>query len=182
MSKKHHREKGSVWIILLVLVAVVLASWQYSEHKAAQKQRAAAEAQAQTEQRKREQERAELERRQAEEKAQQDALTASNKALDQVLTRWDDAMKIAGTTGRIALAAPVASLQTVRREAEALSVSLCMDPAKALLVSSMQNTIDGFITFMRNEYKLGDKLAQPSFDEASKQFAEFKTARANCSQ
>lgn len=182
MSKKHHRQKGSVWIILLVLVVVVLGSWQYSEHKAAQRQRIAAEAQAQAEQRKRDEEKAELEKRQAQEKEQQDALTSANKALDQVLSRWDDAIKIAGTTGRIALAAPVATLQAVRREAEALSVSPCMDPAKALLVSSMQNTIDGFITFMRNEYKIGETLAQPSFDEASKQFAAFATARAECSK
>lgn len=179
---RKRQEQGSIWIILVVLVAVVVGSWQYSEYKAAQKQRIAAEAQAQAAQRKRDEERAELEKRVAQEKEQQDALTAANKALDLVLTRWNDATKVAGTTGRIALAAPVSTLQAVRREAEALSVSPCMDPAKALLVSSMQHTIDAFITFMRNKLDIGDTLAQPSFEEASKQFAAFTTARAECSK
>jgi hypothetical protein len=176
------QEQGSVWVILVVLVAVVVGSWQYSEYRAAQKRRVAAEALAQAEQRKRDEERVELEKRLAQEKQQQDALTEANKALDLVLARWSDASKIAGTTGRIALAAPVATLQEVRREAEALSVSPCMDAAKELLVSSMQHTIDGFITFMRNENRYGDTLAQPSFEEAAKQFAAFKIARAECSK
>lgn len=180
-NRAAHHQGGSVWVILLVLCAIVIGSWQYSEHKA-EKKRIAAEAIAKAEQQKRDAERAELEKRLAQEKQQQDALTASNKALDTLLSRWDDAIKVAGTTGRIALAGPVSTLQGIRREAEAMTVSPCMDPAKALMVASMQHSIDGFITFMRNEMKIGDTLAKIDFDEAAKKLAEFKVARGGCSK
>lgn len=174
-------QRGSVWIILLVLCAVVIGAWRYSEHKA-EKRRVAAEAIAQAERQKRDAERAELEKRLAQEKLQQDALTASSKALDALLSRWDDAIRVAGTTGRIALAGPVSTLQGIRREAEAMTVSPCMDPAKALMIASMQHSIDGFITFMRNEMKIGDTLAKLDFDEAAKKFADFKVAREGCAK
>lgn len=161
------RQTGSVWIILLVLILGVVGAWQFSEHKVAQK---------------REAERIALEKRLAEEKAEKDVLIASNKELDAVLARWDDAVKLAGTTGRIALATPVATLQGIRREAEALVVPPCMDQAKGQLVVSMQGTIDGFIAFMRNDAKLGDVFAQEKFSEAATNFAAFEESRANCSQ
>lgn len=175
------QQLGSVWIILLVLIAIVAGAWQYSEHQA-DKKRIAAEVLAQAEQRRRDAERAELEKRLAEERQKQDALMAASKALDSLLSRWDDAVKIAGTTGRIAMSGPVSTLQSIRREAEALTVSPCMDTAKALLLASMQHSIDGFLTFMRNELSMGAALAKFDFDEAAKKFAEFKAAREGCSR
>lgn len=183
MGERTRSQKGSVWVILLVLAALVLGAWQYSEHKAEQKRaaREAAENEAQQRERAaREAERLELEKRLAAEKAKSDALVTANKALDALLIRWDDALKVAHSTGRIALATPVASLQGLRREAAELTVSPCMDPAKALLEKSMQNTVDGFIVFMRNELKIGDVLAQGNFEDAAAQFTAFKQARAQC--
>lgn len=183
MREKTRNQAGSVWVILLVLVAMVVGAWQYSEHKAEQKRiaREAADNTAQQmEQAAREAERLELEKRLALDKAQSDALSASNKSLDALLARWDDAVKLANTTGRIALAPPVAALQTLRREAGDLTMSPCMDPAMEMLEKSMQSTIDGFIAFMRNELKIGDILAQGKFEEAAQEFSAFKAARANC--
>lgn len=184
-EKLRCQQQGSVWAILLVLFSLVVGSWQYSEHKA-EKKRLAAEQLAAIVKQTRDAEQAELEKRLAQEKQEQqtqkDALNAANRALDAVLSRWDDAIKVASTTGRIALAGPVSTLQGIRRETEALTLVPCLNPAKELLVASMHNTIDGFITFMRNELKIGDTLAKPYFDNASKKLAELASARAGCSK
>ena len=173
--KSTSQQRGSVWVIVLVLVAVVIGAWQYSEHKAAT--RRAVEAQ-----QKMDAERVALEKRLAEEKAKKDVLVTSSKALDAVLARWDDTVKLAGTTGRIALSTPVATLQEIRRDAAALTVPPCMDQAKEKLVASMQGTIDGFIAFMRNDLKMGDVFAQEKFTQAATDFAAFKDGRSSCSQ
>lgn len=183
------RQNGSVWVILLTLLAAVIGAWQYSEYKTDQKRiaRVAAQqqqevAQKQAEQQRRETERQQLEKRIAEEQQQRDALTAVNKTLDDLIGRWNDAVKVAGTTGRIALSGPVATLQNLRREADLLTVSPCMDHAKGLLVQNMSSTIEGFLAFMRNELKIGDRLSQIHFDEAETHMAAFKIARTNCPQ
>ncbi len=183
----HRVQQGSVWLILVVLTAAILGAWQYSQHKAEQKrlakeaaQRTQELAQRQAEEQRREAERKQLEKRLAEERQQRDALTTSNNAIDSLMARWVDATKVAGTTGRIALSGPVTTLQTLRRETEQLTVAPCMDQAKSLLVQSMGSTIEGYLVFMRNEMKIGDKLAQIDFDEAEKNMTAFRIARANC--
>lgn len=178
MNKKSKQQEGSVWLILLILAAVVIGSWQYSEYRSETKKRMAEEISAQQ---KREADRIALEQRLEEEKAQKDALATTNKTLDAILMKWDDAVKLAGNTSRIALSTTVATLQDIRREAAGLTVSPCMDQAKAQLVESMQSTIDGFIVFMRNELKLGDVMSQDKFKDAASSFAAFKTGRSACS-
>ena len=127
-------------------------------------------------------ERQELERRVAKEKEQRDTLSSSLKSVDDLLVRWEDAVRVAGTSSRIALPTPVAVLQATRREAESLTVSPCLDDAKVQLVQSMNSTIEGFLVFMRNELKIGDTLAQIDFDEAAKRMKAFKEGRAACPQ
>ncbi len=175
-------QRGSVWVIFAVLIAVVLGAWQYNNYKTETRRIAREASQRQAEDSRREAERQQLEKRLAEEKQQRDALTASNKALDELIGRWGDAVKVAGTTGRIALSGPVATLQNVRREAQQLTLSPCMDQAKSLLTQSMDSTVEGFLEFMRNQLKIGDKLAQIDFDAAEKHMAAFRIARANCPQ
>lgn len=183
------RQRGSVWIILLVLVATVVGAWQYNEHKAEKKRLARAELQRQqegqarqAEEARRESERQQLEKRLIEEKQRRDALASANQALDSLLGRWDDAVKLASNTSRIALSGPVTTLQSIKREAERLTVSPCMDQAKRLLLKSMESTTEGFLEFMRNQMKIGDKLAQIDFDAAAKDMAAFRTARVTCPQ
>lgn len=107
-----NRQRGyAVWVILLVLVAAVLGAWRFSEYRAAQKLLAEKQAQ----QTRAEQERQALEERLAKEKAQRDSLTMALKAFDDVVLRWNDAVKVAGTTSRISLSGPVATLQEIGR-------------------------------------------------------------------
>ena len=127
-------------------------------------------------------ERQELERRMAQEKEQRNALTSSLKSVDDLLARWEDAVKVAGTSSRIALSTPVAALQATRREADQLTVPPCLDQAKEQLVQGMNSTIEGFLVFMRNELKIGDTLSQIHFEAAAQHMKTFKEGRAACPQ
>lgn len=178
---KNRFQRGYVlWLILVLMVVLVGGSWKYSQMRQQErrdKEQAAAKAQDERLQA----ERKEVEARAAQEKQRQrDALSASLKAVDDVLVRWDDAVKVAGTTSRIALSQPVAALQGLRRDAEQLTVPPCLDEGKVQLVQAMDKAVEGFLVFMRNELKLGDTLARVEFDTSATHMAAFKAARAAC--
>ncbi|QSI33410.1 hypothetical protein GNX71_29125 [Variovorax sp. RKNM96] len=182
-GSRSNKQRGfMVWVLMLVLAGAAIGAWRYSLYREESKraQQAAAE-QLQKDQRK-EAERAELEKRLAEGKRQQDSLVAAQKSMDDLLVRWDDAVKIASSTSRISLSTPVALLQDIRRDAERLTLPPCMDGAKANLVSSMNSTIKGFMVFMRNELKIGDTLARIDFDEAAKHMVAFNEGKSACPQ
>lgn len=67
-----------------------------------------------------------------------------------VATRWDELLRVAEATPRIALAGPVQQMQAIRRETVALQVSTCAQPAKTALVRAMDFRITQFLEFMRN--------------------------------
>lgn len=180
MKNQGKPASGRILLVILVLAVLGIGASIYSaqSRKSArlqEEQRIAAQENARAQA-----ERQELERRQAQEKAQNDALKSSLKTVDNLAARWDDAVKVALTSGRIALPGPVGILQSTRREAEQLTVPPCMDEAKVQLVKSMNSTIEGFLVFMRNELKIGDALAQIHFEESSKQMRAFKEGRSAC--
>lgn len=70
---------------------------------------------------------------------------------DDLLDRWDDAVAVADSTGRIALSGPVAELQALRREAATLEPPPCVADAHLALGEMMDHTIEGFLLFMRQE-------------------------------
>jgi hypothetical protein len=187
-ASSSRRQRGYVvWLILVGMVCVVFASWQYSSFRKSQKLQAATteenrrlEIAKKADEQRRSNEEAELKKRQAEAQAKNDALTIADRALDDVLVRWQDASKVASTTGRIALSTPVSNLQTIRRDAERLTVSPCMDSAKAMLVTSMASTIEGYLFFMQNTAQLGDMMATPSFARAGREMEGFVEGRKNC--
>ena len=67
-----------------------------------------------------------------------------------VRAKFDDASALAGSTSRIALSGPVAQLQAIRREAEALVVPRCLAPARAELVAAISEFTDAMMLFMAN--------------------------------
>ncbi len=67
--------------------------------------------------------------------------------LKPVLAKWDDAVKIVGSTSRVALAPQISALQTIKREADALKPGACVEPTHALILQSMNATIDGYLAF-----------------------------------
>lgn len=97
-------------------------------------------------------------------------VAAATGAIQSVASRWDDANALAGRTSRIALAGPVAELQSLRREVESTPVPACLALAKIHLTSAMDYTIQGYLEFMSDQSgrgalgaadsKMGDFVAE----------------------
>src|SRR5688572_13379276 len=58
-------------------------------------------------------------------------------AIDPLMDEWTDAYAIAGSASRIALAAPLASLQAIRRDTAAAEVPECAAKAAGLIAEAM---------------------------------------------
>jgi len=71
--------------------------------------------------------------------------------LNDLVERWGDAVKLAMSTERTALASQVEQLQAIRREARDIEVPECLDNGKSSLVTSMDAHIEGYLAFMRQE-------------------------------
>lgn len=102
-----------------------------------------------------ERERAESERR---------AFQEDEATLTALLERWDSQVKLASSTPRIALAAQVAPLQALNREASAISFkSKCYSKTvQDTLTQGMQAQIDGFIAFMSQSEATASKYLELS--------------------
>lgn len=173
-------QTGRALLLSLVLIAVLIGAGWYHKRSTRMEALAAAAAASAAEAAQRAREQAEVERRLAEARREADALRAALSAVDDLTARWEDAFKIASSTSRIALSAPVATLQGLRREAEKLTVPPCLDVGKPRLVAAMDSTVDGFVTFMRNDLKLGGVLSNLEFEKAATAMKEFRDARKAC--
>lgn len=71
------------------------------------------------------------------------------------LRKWDDANQLAASTGRIALATPVASMQSIKRDFETKAFTdKCSNIIKEKTNSYFANTISSFLEFMKgSEYE-----------------------------
>lgn len=180
-SKQH----GNIFVILLAALALLIAAGLYKSHQKEQRQQAIEhaknEALAAAEQKKREEERKALQERLEQEKKQKDILTNAMKAMDDAYARWEDAVRVAESTSRISLSTPVATLQSIRRETQELTVPPCMDEAKSTLVKSMDLTIEGFLTFMTQKGDIGKLLAGQLLVKGSDQLAAYREKRDQCS-
>lgn len=79
---------------------------------------------------------------------------AAIQTMRRILARWDDAVKVAASSPRIALPRQIEALQTIRREfvAAAPPRSLCMAPVHHTIAQGMDLQIRGFLAFLsRNE-------------------------------
>lgn len=81
-------------------------------------------------------------------------------AVDGILTTWDDANAVAGSTARISLSGPVQDLQAIARDVDALDPPPCADKAHSLLTDYMRRVIDGYLSFMAQEANAENKLNQ----------------------
>ena len=81
-------------------------------------------------------------------------LARSIEPLEAQANRFVDALQLAAATPRVALAVPVANLQAIARETEAMTVdNSCMRAPKQNLVAGMREIVQGFLAFMRDENK-----------------------------
>lgn len=92
--------------------------------------------------------------------------------------KWDDANQLASSTPRVALAGPVGSLQSVKRETQALNVTGCLVAPHEALVTSMNKTIEAYLDFM------GDKeyLAEGKLKEVIENQQRFRDQITECSK
>ncbi len=177
---------GFLHVVALILLLVVGAGYlKYQSKKEAERtavvaaQEAARLEEEAERKRQADAERREFDARVAAEKQKSD-FVKSLQALESMETRWRDAVKIASVTGRINLPQPVANLQTIRREADALMLPACLETAKVRLVSSMELTIEGFMAFM-GDSKHGETLSSPYFSGATKASKEYREKVQSCS-
>ena len=188
MTTQPRRQSGYILLIILVaIIAIVVGGLMYRHHQRNERMRQeqadtaqALRAVAASEAQRADQERKALEARQVEDQKQRDALAVAYKAMDTLVTRWDDATHVAEATGRIALSGPVATLQSIHREVEKLIVPPCLDEAKSHLLKSMSSTVEGYVAFMRNDLKLGDVVAAGHMAEAKQARDEFVRSRGAC--
>lgn len=89
--------------------------------------------------------------RSQQESAAKSAYDKAVAALSDIHARYADAKRIASATSRIALSGPVASLQSLSREAKALDLPPCLADARASLALSIDQSVDGSLMFMANE-------------------------------
>ena len=151
-------KRFGVLLIVLLAIAVAIATavwWNYY-----QKEQAQLEKQRQFDARKMEYEKAKM-------------------SLAGIYARWNDTLKLADTTARIALAGPVGNMQGIKRETESLMVPACLVEPKNKMAEGMNKMIDGFIQFM-GDATLGKFHAQERFREGLVLFAEYEEGVTAC--
>lgn len=184
-------QKGAVAHVLVVLVVLVLAMGiaiaVIESRKSNQRKQAAQQAQLERqskERAERENERRAQAERAALEKAaaakSNDALATSLKAIDDLMLRWVDTVKVADSTSRAALSGPLTQLQAIRRETQDLAVPPCLAAGRAELVKGMDLIIQAFLDFMGHTGDLGKNLAHIGFEAATPHFERYKADRSMC--
>lgn len=100
------------------------------------------------------------------------------KDFENLLTEWNDVEKLAGSTGRIALAQPVTKLQEIKRKLEGATYSGCLESSRLLFILSMNSHIDAYIEFMKGSE--GESAAQLKFSDYVKQAEQAKKEFESC--
>lgn len=99
-----------------------------------------------------------------------DKVQAAAKQLLDIVNKWHDAYQLASSASRISLAAPVQSLQAIKRDTESLDVPKCLTAARGYLSDHMNASITGFLDFMAQK---SDGTVQSDFDKASAALSEY---------
>lgn len=73
---------------------------------------------------------------------------AAGDEIQGLMAEYEDALDIASSTSRISLSGPVAELQDIKRQTEAVEVPACLVPAHRFTIASMEKSIEAFISFM----------------------------------
>lgn len=107
-------------------------------------------------------------------------VAASLETLNGFLVRLNDGLRIASSTGRIALAGPVKDLQTINREIRAFEPYGCADKPHAALASAASGFVDGFLEFMGNDKSTGELMVTVHMNSAKEAMDRFRVSRREC--
>lgn len=93
-----------------------------------------------------------------------DELNAKNKGLSEIralLPIWFDEYNLAKSTPRIQITTRIANLQAHRRTLKEIQTSECVAPAKEILLTYMDEAIEGFFLFNSSKnWEATSKLSQ----------------------
>jgi uncharacterized membrane-anchored protein YhcB (DUF1043 family) len=92
---------------------------------------------------------------------------------------WDQANKLANSTPRIQLATVIQTLQVARNKVDNLQTPACAQKAQQLLLNYMDETIDGYMSFMADDQ---DATVQAHFTKASLLFDQWSEAFAQLAE
>lgn len=93
--------------------------------------------------------------------AKLDAALADLKTRDR---RWEDALKLAGSTARMQLPSVIKDMQEQLRENEATALPGCLGEAKPYWIESQRETVAAFLSFMAQH----DFIAEAHFKTAER--------------
>lgn len=189
MNNARQQRGYALWVILAACLAAILAAkWWHDRSKqqrldeAIARERSITAERVAQERREREvretAERREFEERLAAERARSDYERSAD-AFRAMHAKWTEASRVAGVTARVALSGPVATLQSIRREATAMALPTCLQDARNMLGKAMQQEIDAYITFMADA-DFGKLLAEVEIKEARKLAQQAKEAAEAC--
>ncbi len=177
---KLQKQNGRVLLVLaLIFMFVGIGVYYLYNNKAERRAAALVQAVQSEKDKKAKEESAATAQRMAAQK-QTDALSVSLASVDSLMQRWYDAEQVASASSRMSLATPVAALQAIKREAEALTVPPCLDDSKPKLLQGMEGIVDAYLAFMTTRGADGDELVATKFKDARPHFIYFKSTRAAC--
>ena len=76
-------------------------------------------------------------------------LNAQRDKVISILSKWEDALKLAGMTSRIALPQPIAQMQAIKREIDELKTNECFEKSTKSMAAGMNDAIFAFEMFVR---------------------------------
>lgn len=116
-------------------------------------------------------------------KQKRDEIAATRASLSQLhdaAARFSQAVKLASSTGRIALAGPVKDLQTITNEIKALRPTGCAVPAHEPLIRASTETVDSFLAFMRGSAY--ESQSSSAMEAASEHVQIYRKKVEECAQ
>ena len=93
--------------------------------------------------------------------------------MNELSSEWDSVNKLAGVSPRIQLVTPISDMQDIRHQFDSLTVPECAQLSHDKLMSYMDSTIDGYMSFMSQDE---DSTVNSCFDNASRYFDSWKGA------
>lgn len=89
-------------------------------------------------------------------------LTISKEKISSLLQKWEDAVRLASMTSRIALAQPLSQMQATRREVSELKINECFNKATKEIATGMDDAIFAFEMFIRfpSNYSASDTTSK----------------------
>ncbi len=99
-------------------------------------------------------------------------VAAYKTTMQPTIDKWNDAVKLAGQTSRVALASQISELQAIKREATSVVVAECIKSTHDYFTSSMDDTIEAFLAFLSQK---SEPTIQQHFESPAAAMTNYNT-------